>query len=657
MISIIVPVYGVEKYLDRCITSIVNQTYKELEIILVDDGSLDKCPQMCDEWAKKDQRIRVIHKENGGLSDARNAGLQIAKGKYIGFVDSDDYIAPDMYECLLGKIEESKADLAICNYEMVDEKNSPFYSEESPIKDEILTRSQSIKKLAEGKWWYYITVWNKLYSRKSLKGVEFPVGKIHEDQFVGHKIYCNCETVVCISRKMYFYVQRSNSIMSAQKAIGHLDSVEALCERIDFFMENNLEEYCTGVRGILHQEYQGMRYKSTTPFLSEKEKKRVKEIDNMFRTYYLEQTSSVKEKIKYSLPQAYFLFLKLKNKILLKYRMKVLKNLMQYAIGSKFKDVILLDTPIHGNLGDQAIALTEIQYLKDMSIKAYELTGKEINYQEKKYATITSKNKIILVHGGGFLGSLWPIEEERFRRILQAFKHQKIVVFPQTVTFDMETESGRAYLKESQAIYSSHPDLTIFVREKKSFEFMEKYFPKMNCKLVPDIVTMLQTDVKIDDRQGILLCLRKDIERNINESDIERIVQSLKKKFPEEKIEYTDTVVDRTIFPSEREIEVNDKLQQFAKSKLIITDRLHGMIFAAITGTPCIALSNSNGKVQNVYEWIKYNEYIFFAKDIKEVSSILEHLDCQKTYAFDRKRIKEEFKLLDEEMRKITDGK
>ncbi|MBR1540013.1 MAG: glycosyltransferase [Clostridia bacterium] len=123
LISIIVPVYKVEKYLDKCINSIVSQTYKNLEVILVDDGSPDSCGKMCDEWTQKDTRIKVIHKENGGLSDARNFGLDCAKGKYIQFVDSDDYIEKDMIEFLYKNLKENNADISICSNYMVDEEN------------------------------------------------------------------------------------------------------------------------------------------------------------------------------------------------------------------------------------------------------------------------------------------------------------------------------------------------------------------------------------------------------------------------------------------------------------------------------------------------------------------------------------------------------
>ena len=152
MISVIVPVYKVEKYLRQCIESIQRQTYSDLEIILVDDGSPDGCPAICDEYARNDKRIKVLHQENGGLSVARNVGLDIAKGEYIAFVDSDDYIKENMYEMLYNKIVMEDADLIICSYDKVDENNNKI-DNYSPLQDEVLESYEALKKLPIKNGW------------------------------------------------------------------------------------------------------------------------------------------------------------------------------------------------------------------------------------------------------------------------------------------------------------------------------------------------------------------------------------------------------------------------------------------------------------------------------------------------------------------------
>lgn len=654
MISVIVPIYKVEKYLDQCIASIVSQTYPNLEIILVDDGSPDHCPEICDRWAEKDARIKVLHKENGGLSDARNAGLLIARGDYLAFVDSDDYVSPNIYQILLNSIVSSKSDVAICNIEYFDDNNIPIYKE-SPLKDEILTRNQAFCKLVQKNWWYYVTVWNKLYTRKSFDGITFPKGKLHEDQFIIHQVFSNCDKISCIDKKLYFYRQRSASIMGNSSAVCHLDSVEAVCMRYAYFKKNGMTELAKKTRPILEGEYTGYRWLIDASKLSSSEINRVNQIDKMFKFSYFDSNRdfNLKKEIKYRVPILYFFSARIRYTLQIKEKSKCIKSLLKYAIGIKINLATLLDTPTHGNLGDHAIVLAEQQLLAQCGIKSYELTATQINSREAKYAAVTPMNQYILVHGGGFLGALWPNEEERFRRILQAFKKQKIIVFPQTVTFDTTTPEGRKYLEESQRIYAAHPDLTIFLREKRSYAFMQQYFPTVRCLLVPDIVTLLNVPDTVQPRKGILFCMRRDLEKAIDDAAQQEMLTAVQTQYPDETIEYTDTVIDHDVMPEKREEEVNKKLAQFSGARLIVTDRLHGMVFAALTNTPCIAMSNSNGKVKAVYEWIEGNDYIRFANSVAEFKQQLQTLDVSRPYTYDRKLAEREFAPLLEEIRKL----
>ena len=190
LVSVIVPIYKVEPYLKKCVDSIRNQTYKNLEIILVDDGSPDECPKMCDDFAKEDNRIKVIHRKNGGLSAARNSGLEIATGKYIGFVDSDDYIHSKMYEILVGRLEEKSADLAVCRVQDVFEigEEEALSTEE---KVETMTNVEALKSIY-GNWGTDMVVaWNKLYKRELFEELRYNEGKVHEDEFMIHKVLYN----------------------------------------------------------------------------------------------------------------------------------------------------------------------------------------------------------------------------------------------------------------------------------------------------------------------------------------------------------------------------------------------------------------------------------------------------------------------------------
>ena len=236
LISIIVPVYKVEKYLVKCVESILAQTYTNFELILVDDGSPDLCPSICDEYAKKDKRIIVIHKQNGGLSDARNAGLDIATGDFIGFVDSDDYIEKDLYELMLRGILNAKADMAICNYLCVDEDYNLIREKNKylPIRDEVLNASEFITKYTEEFGWYYVVAWNKLYRKSLFDNLRYPLGKQHEDAFLIHYLAFRCGKIVCIRKGLYYYVQRQGSIMTQQFSIKNMDLGDALIDQYNY---------------------------------------------------------------------------------------------------------------------------------------------------------------------------------------------------------------------------------------------------------------------------------------------------------------------------------------------------------------------------------------------------------------------------------------
>lgn len=271
-VSVIVPIYMVEPYLKRAVDSIRNQTYQNLEIILVDDGSKDQCGRICDDYAKADNRIVVIHKENGGLSDARNAGLDIARGEYIMFVDSDDYIAPDCVETLLGCLKEHDADVSMCSYAVTDStefdesifaagrnnEKEKKQSKEWKIKTdnhksdgheydgsvEICDRRKLLSNLYDANHrdaTYFIVSWNKIYKASLWDGIRFPKGKIHEDEATTYKIYDRARKGVYLHRPLYGYFTAPDSITRARFNIKRLQWMDALDDRIAYF-ENKLTE-------------------------------------------------------------------------------------------------------------------------------------------------------------------------------------------------------------------------------------------------------------------------------------------------------------------------------------------------------------------------------------------------------------------------------
>ncbi len=236
LISVIVPVYKVEAYLNHCVESIVNQTYINLEIILVDDGSPDRCPKMCDAWAARDKRIRVIHKENGGLSDARNAGIQIASGKYMGFVDADDWIAAEMYERLLNVLRKDDSDIAACSVVMVWEDGD--WEKLLTVKETALLDSDQAEKALMEETLLKNPVWYKLYKTASVRDIPFEKGKQHEDVYWSYQAVGKAQKVSIIDYVGYFYRQRTSSIMGAPYSMKRLDVIEAYERRYHYLAEN-----------------------------------------------------------------------------------------------------------------------------------------------------------------------------------------------------------------------------------------------------------------------------------------------------------------------------------------------------------------------------------------------------------------------------------
>lgn len=254
MISVIVPIYNVEKYLSRCIDSILNQSFTDLEIILVDDGSTDNCGKICDKYKLIDDRIKVIHKKNGGLSDARNAGITVAKGKYLMFVDSDDFIDNDMCKILLDKMEKYKVDIVSCNF---------FFNYSNGIRK---INNQSIKTLTvlnnlETVKAYFCNysvdlnvVWNKLYKKELFTkyNIIFPKDYIHEDNFIIYKLYYYAKKICIINDILYFYEQRDNSIVGKIFSQNILSQIECIKDHCVFAKEHDdIKKYLNiGVRSL-----------------------------------------------------------------------------------------------------------------------------------------------------------------------------------------------------------------------------------------------------------------------------------------------------------------------------------------------------------------------------------------------------------------------
>lgn len=238
LITVIIPVFRVEAYLRRCVDSVLDQTYKNMEIILVDDGSDDGCPSICDEYARQDSRVSVIHQKNAGLSGARNAGIEQAEGAYLAFIDSDDYLSPEFLERLYKACVETGSDMSVCRWEYV--KGEPV-SEKGSGEIHTFTGREMLANLYIPDGAYFVVAWNKLYKRELFESIRYPLGRIHEDEATTYRIYHQVKQAAYVNVSLYGYFVTPSSITRGFNP-KRLDWVKAGVERIDFLEENGYSE-------------------------------------------------------------------------------------------------------------------------------------------------------------------------------------------------------------------------------------------------------------------------------------------------------------------------------------------------------------------------------------------------------------------------------
>lgn len=262
-ISVIVPVYRVEKYLPACIDSILNQTFTDFELILVDDGSPDRCPEICDEVARRDARVRVIHQANAGLSAARNAGIEAAHGAWLSFVDSDDYIAPQFYEKLYQTAQRTDADCVMCSVQNVDESGKSIDNALMRVADEVKTGQEVLQKIGRDDVMPYLTAWNKLYRRKLFNTLRYPAGRQNEDVFVFAELFCQVQRAACVAEPLYFYRKRMGSIMNSAVTLRNLDEMWAYVNCFEHLQQDDEESILKETEKRVFAKLTGVYYRVT----------------------------------------------------------------------------------------------------------------------------------------------------------------------------------------------------------------------------------------------------------------------------------------------------------------------------------------------------------------------------------------------------------
>ncbi len=635
--SIIMPVYNVEKYVEKTIKTIINQTYKNFELIVVNDGTKDNSVEIIKKIQKKDGRIKVYNKENGGLSSARNYGLKYATGDYVCFVDSDDYLYLNYLEILNEELTKKEVDLIFFGYsvDMVDSNEN------------ILNEIDIFEKLQEfnkNNKIYFDNIsmigyaWNKCFKRSIIENnkLMYENGTSYiEDIIFNCDFIKKCTNIRIIPDIIYHYVQRERETLGRKSYnnmleldLRYLEKLKQILlvfnnsiNRVNKTIYNTLFERIKWALNIITLDKNISRknkiflMKKYFIYIKNNEKKfnlyiNFSKKDNFFM--FLVKRKFVR--IFYKINKLSFYLKKQFQNIKLKIPNDLKDKLKYYMSSSKCNELSKINKPKifvllsanYGNLGDVAISESQVKFLKN-NFPEREIIEIHINdtYTSlKKVKKSLGQGDVVTLIGGGNISDLYEDIEKQRRFIIKKLKKYPIISFPQTIYFTNSKDGKKSKWKTINT-YRKHKRLYLFAREEKTFRFLNHYFDYNRNFLCPDIVlsNSLSKSTNRYKRKYCTICIRNDKESAISKKQIDNIV----KKIDNLSLMFIDTQINKNKMSNEeRKKELNKLLNLFRSSKIVITDRLHGMILSAITDTPCIAIDNSNGKVAGVYErWFK----------------------------------------------------
>ena len=673
--SIIVPIYNVELYLSKCIESVLCQSYSDFQLILVNDGSTDNSRVIAEEYRRADKRIIIIDKTNGGLSDARNAGVQKVKGNYVLFLDGDDSWHENLLYVISKEIDSSQPDIVIFGYESGFYNNS-LLVESSKTKEEYssinLSRGKTLEELENPSILGY--AWNKAYEINLLRkhSLSFERGTSYiEDCLFNASAFKVAGRITIIPDVLYRYRQRSDTSLGKKfypnmvkldiKAntafCSMLDSLNLPASYIEAFSKRNSLNRAIWTTVLIAN--------SNDIDLGTKKRELNSIKQNLDSIGYLKPKNLRDYLYIFLLKRcpawALIMIINLKERNIKRLISDIIplplkERLLYYLSRDKSfgetqnnkRRIFIMLAADYGNLGDIAITYAQKKFLKE-KFPDYQIVVLPIS---KTYAALknlrrsVSSEDIITIVGGGNMGDLYLDIERQRRFIIKKFPRNRIISFPQTIDFT-DTPSGNRELQKTVSTYSRHDNLLLFAREEKSFEAMKRLFSLNKVFLAPDIVLSLSIRQESKSNlNSITLCLRGDKEASLNEKSRKNIVSQIERQG--KSIQYYDTHISAPRLSEKEGLKELKKIwSAFQSSDTVITDRLHGMIFCAITETPCIAFDNINKKVSGVYDkWICGTNYVEVVSqsDIKELPSLIKDFTVQKRKK--RKNLSKEFETM-----------
>ncbi len=725
-LSVIIPVYNVEPYLAEALDCIVGQSFSDMEILCVNDGSTDRSPEILAEYAAADPRIRIIDQENQGLSAARNRGLEEARGEFVYYFDSDDLLDTEAFAALVPRMREDELDLLFFNVEPfadgdVSEKKlaayRKYYRREHHY-DGVLTGPDMLTRM-EANEEYLVGVWSYAARLSFLRetGLRFEKGLLFEDNLFTLRAMLAAKRTGYMDRVFFRRRLRGGSITQSKTTFDHAygyfraysgmwdawrDALGRAREGLPDPETARAIADCLETEAVSNLIAEAVHHaRKNYAKLDSQERRKAEELPAYERVLFsvcVEEPQILAEKkaaaergkkkaeaarneAEKQCGQVQQQVVKLQKKI------DEIKGSKSYRLGEKLaapvrgvrklaqggktggakgpaapadeagsasekvsgaitaetpagspisspetpagpKTAWFFGSPSHGNLGDHMIAEASHDLIRRMypGIPVREIPRDDIAAQLEEVGKEAFSEDPVFYIGGGNLGNYWMVNEYARQSVIRAFPDNPKIVLPQSIQFTND-EAGRAALAEAEEVYTGEK-LLLTCRGRASLEFAQEHF---SCRtmLLPDTVmysALPEYWHARGPRRGALLCLRQDKERVLTDEAAERLERVLSERFSDAGIGRIDTVLPHAVEPPDRRRELAAMYRKISGAEAVVTDRLHGMVFCAQTGTPCVVLTNDHHKIGECFEWLEAIPWVRMIGDPDELSGALEQV-------------------------------
>lgn len=645
-ISAVVIGYNIEQYISQCIKSILAQDFRDFELIFVDDGSQDNTLSIAESFTE-DERVKIISKENGGCVSARKAGVRASTGEYICFIDGDDYVNHDMLSNLLECIDshDERTDIVTSGFSFQD-SSGRFYERHNSIASHVMHGDEFFRCIMSDEIPHYI--FPRLYRREFLLEagyLDYPEVSLAEDLMTNCFLGLHNPCAVFSETVNYYYrynpgslTKKADDKLIEQTEVltlmeNYLES-EGLSEKYHDLMSHQWFSYAAAylnfnipvrtkikIFAACHDKIKNFR---SNPYSGKSFASFSRMIKILFNGYLNHpQAMRITEPLLKLLSRIKGRIRRLKSERINRKRFSAIR--LESNSCSPEKIIYLMAAPDYGNLGDHAIAIAEKKVLHEIfpEHKLIEIDCGTYNNCEEDLKRIISDKSMILITGGGFLGDLWMNMEGIVRSVISNYPDNKIIILPQSLYF--RNKSGVEY-ENTCRIYRSHRNLKMILRERFSFEEAHKILSEDKTFLLPDMALYLEESMPPHEPgKHVLLCMREDKERILSDEK-QKMIHDF---FSERGWQISESSnITENFSTDQRDSRVMARLKEFHDADLVITDRLHGMIFSVLAGTPCIAFNNLSRKVEGVYsEWLKDNiNYVRIIHSADEISDAFSSL-------------------------------